>query len=105
MNLVRLGAWLAGEPLSPTHQPALTRLMAQPAGRDLGGIVVESEPSARQGPDVLSALLTTLERLLLRQSRVTSNANALHPRKSAEARKHTIEEPAPTPPQNSLALL
>jgi hypothetical protein len=32
MNLVRLGAWLAGTPLARTRQSAFVRLMAQPAG-------------------------------------------------------------------------
>jgi hypothetical protein len=31
INLARLGAWLAGEPLARTRQSAFVRLMAQPA--------------------------------------------------------------------------
>jgi Transposase DDE domain len=31
VNLARLGAWIAGEPLARTRQPAFVRLMAQPA--------------------------------------------------------------------------
>jgi hypothetical protein len=31
MNLVRLGAWLAGTPLARTRQSAFARLMLQPA--------------------------------------------------------------------------
>ena len=31
LNLVRLTAWLAGEPLARTRQTSFTRLMAEPA--------------------------------------------------------------------------